>query len=107
MAQKFYAASSGDHYLTLSDEPGKVTDSLIVGNIVRMMEMDDEVDENTSWRWLRAEARDFYEENIDKILSMAHTNDPLVEITAEEAEELQGLSFQEWKAWEFADAEWD
>lgn len=106
MAQKFYVASRGNSYLTLAEEPGEVTEDLIVSNIQRMMEMDDDA-EGMSWQQLRRAARDFYEENIERILEMVQLHDELEEISKEEAEELMNLSFEEWTAWEFPRTEWD
>ena len=106
MAQKFYVASKGNSYLTLAEEPGEVTEDLVVRNIHRMMEMDDDTEDMT-WSEIRTAAREFYEENIERILAMAHLREELVEISKEQAEELENLSFEEWMAWEFPDAEWD
>lgn len=106
MAQKFYVASRGNSYLTLAEEPGEVTEDLVVRNIHRMMEMDDDTEDMT-WSEIRTAASTFYEENIERILAMAHLHEELVEISKEQAEELENLSFEEWMAWEFADAEWD
>lgn len=106
MAQKFYVASRGNSYLTLAEEPGEVTESLIVSNIQRMMEMDDDTEDMT-WSQLRRTAREFYEENIERILEMAHLREELTEISEETAEELENLSFEEWMAWEFPQTEWD
>ena len=38
---------------------------------------------------------------------MVHLHEELEEISEEEAEELENLSFEEWMAWEFPRTEWD
>lgn len=83
-----------------------MTESLIVSNIQRMMEMDDDTEDMT-WSQLRRAAREFYEENIERILEMAHLREELTEISEEAAEEVENLSFEEWMAWEFPQTEWD
>lgn len=107
MEQNFYVAERGNPYLTLATEPGEVTEHLIVSNLCRMMELDQYEDEETDWVTLHRAASEFYNENEDRILEMAHTHTPLVEISQEQAEEIQGLSFEEWEMWEFQSAEWD
>ena len=107
MAQKFYVASRGNSYLTLSEKPGEVTEDLIKDNIERMMWMDVEDEEATSWERVYGAASWFYEENIERILEMIELHAELIEIPEDEAEEIQSLSFEEWKMWEFESAEWD
>ena len=107
MEQKFYVASKGDSYLSLTNHPGQLTEGDIVSNIQRMMEMDLYEDEDVSWSQMRSRAREFYEENIERIMEMVYLRENLVEITEEQAEELQGLSFEDWMAWEFPRTEWD
>ena len=107
MEQKFYVASKGDSYLSLTNHPGQLTESDIVSNIQRMMEMDLYEDEEQDLRQLRKNARWFFEENIERIMEMVRPGEELEEITAEEAEEFQNLSFEEWQMWEFPRTEWD
>lgn len=107
MEQKYYVASKGDSYLSLTNHPGQLTEGDIVSNIARMMELDLYEDEETDWRQLRENARWFYEENIERIMEMVYLREDLVEITEEQAEELQSLSFEDWMAWEFPRTEWD
>lgn len=109
MEQKFYVASRGDSYLSLADHPGELTEDGIVSNIHRMMEMDldEEEEENMTWTQLRRIAREFYEENKERIWEMVKPWAELTEITEEQAEEIQNLSFEEWQAWEFPRTEWD
>ena len=99
MAQKFYKASNGNPHLTLSDRPGKVTESLIVENIGRMMAMDDDAEEKP-WTEMRKDVMQFFQRNLDQILEMAHLHEELVEISEEEADEIQDFTFEEWVAWE-------
>lgn len=109
MEQKFYVASKGDPYLSLTDHPGELTENDILHNLDRMMEMDmdEEEKENMTWTQLRGIVRDFYEENKERILEMVKPWAELKEITEEQAEEIQNLSFEEWQAWEFPRTEWD
>ena len=104
MAQKFYIASNGNSHLTLSDRPGEVTESLIVENIGRMMALDDDAADRP-WTEMKRDVMKFFQENLDQILQMAHLHEALVEISEEEADEIQDFTFEEWLAWEFQGAE--
>lgn len=105
MEQKFYVASKGNSYLSLTNHPGTLTESDILNNLERMIQADEE--EELPWKELRSRARWFYEENIERILEMVEPGEELVEIPEEEAEEYQSLTFSEWIEWEFPRTEWD
>ena len=105
MEQKFYVASKGNSYLSLTNHPGTLTESDILNNLERMIQAD--LEEELPWKELRSRARWFYEENIERILEMVKPGEELVEIPKEEAEEDQSLTFSEWKEWEFPRSEWD
>ena len=105
MEQKFYVASKGSSYLSLTNHPGTLTESDILNNLERMIQGD--LEEELPWKELRSRARWFYEENIERILEMVKPGEELVEIPKEEAEEYQSLTFSEWKEWEFPRNEWD
>lgn len=107
MAQKYYVASKGNPYLTLSEEPGVVTKQLIRDNIERMMEMDEEEGEERTPKERFLAANAFYEEHLDRITEMAPKGYELEEITEDQAEELMSLSLEGWTAWELPVAEWD
>lgn len=105
MEQKFYVASKGSSYLSLTNHPGTLTESDILNNLERMIQAD--LEEELPWRELRSRARSFYEENIERILEVVKLGEELVEIPEEKAEEYQSLTFSEWEQWEFPRSEWD
>lgn len=108
MEQKFYVASKGSWYLSVTNHPGKLTEDDIVENIERMMEKDYEnEDQQPNQKQLRMEARFYYEENIERILQMVKIQVPLKKVSREELEETLNISFSEWKLWEFPRTEWD
>lgn len=108
MEQKFYVASKGNSYLSLTNHPGTLTEQDIVSNLERMMTLDtDSEEQHVQPRAIREEASRFYQENIERILEMAKPGEELVEIPKEEAEEYQNLTFSEWEQWEFPRNEWD
>ena len=102
MAQRYYTGCNGDSYLTFSEEPGMVTEGLILNNIGRMMAIDDD-SEGRPWLEMKRDVMRFYSENAARILERARLHDALVEISEEEAERIQLLSFEEWLDWEFQD----
>jgi len=102
MEQKYYIASIGSPYLSLTNHPGVLIESDIVNNLVRMMELDEEEQPNTqTYKQIWIEANRFYQENIERILEMVELRSELAEITAEEAEGYMNLTFEEWMLWEF------
>nr|DAV37233.1 MAG TPA: hypothetical protein [Caudoviricetes sp.] len=108
MAQKYYVASKGSYYLSVTNHPGTLTEQDIVSNLARMMMLEaDSEEQNVQARTIREEASRFYQENIERIMEMVKPGEELKEIPQEEAEEYQNLTFSEWEQWEFPQTEWN
>lgn len=95
-----YASPHGSIFLTASQYPGRVTEDLVVRNLVRMMENDDNFDEDTDYEGL---AESVLQENYDRIRIMSHIGEYLVPVEALDMdsdslqEELDSVSFSYWK----------
>ena len=108
MEQKFYVASKGSSYLSLTNHPGTLTERDILNNLERMMTLEaEEESEEMNPKAIQEEANRFYQENIERIIEMVKPGTKLLEIPQEEAEEYQNLTFSEWEQWEFPRNEWD
>jgi len=108
MAQKYYVASKGSWYLSLTTHPGNLSEEDIVSNLERMMTLDvqnqgDEVNKSN----IRKAAMWFYQEEIERLLEMVKPQTPLQEVEPGAVEEILNLSFSEWELWEFPRTEWD
>ena len=108
MEQKYYVASKGSWPLSVTHHPGELTERDIVNNLARMMRLDTENQEQeTSQRALQAEANQFYQENVERLLEMVKPGVSLQEMPQEELEETLSLPFSEWEQSEFPRTEWD
>lgn len=108
MEQKYYVASKGSWPLSVTHHPGELTERDIVNNLARMMKMDaEEQEQEPSQRALQAEANQFYQENVERILEMVKPGESLQEMPQDELEETLNLPFSEWTETEFPRTEWD
>lgn len=81
-----YVTLIGDARLTASQNPGKVTENLIVDNIVRMMRLEDNFDEDL------AIEKDMY----DRAWEIYHDNEKEFRLAANIGEELVPVESTEW-----------
>ena len=86
MAMKLYAAKNGNKFLTVSSQPGEVTEELIRSNVQRMIEMEDG-DEDWTRLWKKTALE--FEENYDRLCQLAHLHSEL-----EEVEDTLGLQWE-------------
>lgn len=108
MEQKFYVASKGSWYLSVTNHPGELTKWDIVNNIVRMVKVDlYEEDMEADLQQIRDNATKFYYENLDRIMEIVEPGVSLKEMPQEELEDILSLPFSEWEQSEFPRTEWD
>ena len=81
-----YVAKIGDARLTVSQRPGKVTENLIVDNIVRMMRLEENYDEDI------AVEKDMY----DRAWEIFHDNERNFRLAANIGERLVPIEATEW-----------
>ena len=108
MAQKYYAAEKGSLHLSITNHQGELTERDIVNNLAKMIQADEESEENApTWNEAQSRAREFYEENVERILEMVKIGTPLQEVSEETADEAMSLTLSEWLEWEFPRTELD
>ena len=102
MEQKYFVASKGNCYLTLTTHPGTLTEQDILKNLERMASLEEDSAP-------RQTALSIYSENLDRIMELANPGTDLIQVEDPKSllEDLEAMPLHLWQETYLPRTEWD